>query len=266
MKSVHLLVLGGAKRTQLSVKLPSTVGRGRSANLTVPHPLVSRLHCKFFVKKGRLAIRDLGSLNGTFVNNQRIDRDLLVSPGDVIRIGDIELRALAGADEAARDLAYEASEDREVSCQAAKTQTIQETVRLDEELQVASRGWPNTGEMNDVDDDAKSDLALTVPAPNNPEAIRDLQSSDEATFGSDEFDLQLEAEKIEGRVPAEPQNGKPRWTGEPHGDKTQERHVTHSAKEGVASRPESGVAAQNNGTAARQASQKNSTKRPNKPR
>lgn len=91
MKIAHLVVVSGAKPAEYQIKLPSVLGRGRAANLTVPDPMVSRLHCKLFVKQGRLAIRDLGSLNGTYVNHKRITRDTILSPGDVIMLGDIQL-------------------------------------------------------------------------------------------------------------------------------------------------------------------------------
>ena len=91
MKIAHLVVVSGAKPAEYQIKLPSVLGRGRSANLTVPDPMVSRLHCKLFAKQGRLAIRDLGSLNGTYVNHKRISRDTILAPGDVIMLGDIQL-------------------------------------------------------------------------------------------------------------------------------------------------------------------------------
>jgi pSer/pThr/pTyr-binding forkhead associated (FHA) protein len=70
---------------------PRTLGRAVRTDFVVEAPLVSRVHCRLQVTAdGQLAVEDLGSTNGTFVNGRRIDRALLV-PGDVLRAGRAEL-------------------------------------------------------------------------------------------------------------------------------------------------------------------------------
>ncbi len=90
---VKLVVVGGdAKATEVKLRLPAIVGRGRDATLTLPHPLVSRKHCEIFESNGYLVVRDMGSLNGTFVNNERITEAIL-PPGDLLRLGTVTFRA-----------------------------------------------------------------------------------------------------------------------------------------------------------------------------
>ncbi len=68
-----------------------TLGRGPQANFIVDEALVSRLHCRFVVDgAGKLAVEDLGSTNGTWVNDQRVERANL-APGDRVRAGQLEL-------------------------------------------------------------------------------------------------------------------------------------------------------------------------------
>jgi pSer/pThr/pTyr-binding forkhead associated (FHA) protein len=68
-----------------------TVGRAVRADFIVDAPLVSRLHCRLTSPDdGTLHVEDLKSTNGTFVNDRRIKRALLV-PGDRLRIGRVEL-------------------------------------------------------------------------------------------------------------------------------------------------------------------------------
>jgi hypothetical protein len=68
-----LVVVGGkASKGPISLKLPTIIGRSREAELTVAHPMVSRQHCKLFEVDGLLKIRDLGSLNGTFVGKEKV--------------------------------------------------------------------------------------------------------------------------------------------------------------------------------------------------
>lgn len=62
------------------------VGRDRSCGIVLAHPAVSRRHARFLLSDGQLALEDLKSANGTFVNNNRIDR-ANVGDGDVIRFG-----------------------------------------------------------------------------------------------------------------------------------------------------------------------------------
>lgn len=94
---VKLVVVGGdVKTTELKLRLPSTIGRGRDTSIVLPHPLVSRRHCELFEAEGRLMVRDLGSLNGTFVNNQRITESPL-PPGELLTIGTVTFRAVYDA-------------------------------------------------------------------------------------------------------------------------------------------------------------------------
>ena len=70
-----LVVVGGDTKTrEVELRLPAILGRGREATLTLPHPLVSRQHCEIMETEGALVVRDLGSLNGTFVANERIEQ------------------------------------------------------------------------------------------------------------------------------------------------------------------------------------------------
>ncbi len=73
-----LIVVGGkASKREVSLKLPTTIGRSRQADLTVAHPMVSRQHCELYEEDGVLKLRDLGSLNGTFIDGQRISEACL---------------------------------------------------------------------------------------------------------------------------------------------------------------------------------------------
>ncbi|NNJ25318.1 hypothetical protein LzC2_13880 [Planctomycetes bacterium LzC2] len=50
---------------------------------------VSRRHCCVAEASGRVRVRDLGSLNGTWVNDRKVTREAPLSPGDVLRVGDV---------------------------------------------------------------------------------------------------------------------------------------------------------------------------------
>ena len=67
-----------------------TVGRAPRADFIVDAALVSRLHCRLEADAEKLAVIDLSSTNGTFVNDERVERANLKS-GDRLRVGRVEL-------------------------------------------------------------------------------------------------------------------------------------------------------------------------------
>lgn len=95
--NVKLIVVSGdAKPSEIQLKLPTILGRGREAKLTLPHPLISRQHCEIFERGGALLVRDLGSLNGTFVSNQRITEAPLAN-GELLTVGSVTFRVVVEA-------------------------------------------------------------------------------------------------------------------------------------------------------------------------
>lgn len=85
------------------LRLPAIIGRSRKTDLTLGHPLVSRQHCEVFEANGMLMVRDLGSLNGTYVGETRIaEQAMPVKPGDLITVGPVTFRAEYRADAKAR--------------------------------------------------------------------------------------------------------------------------------------------------------------------
>ena len=94
MEAKLIVIDGDALARQYDLQLPTIIGRSRRTDLTLGHPLVSRQHCEVFEANGILMIRDLGSLNGTFVGEMRIaEQAMPVKPGDLISVGPVIFRA-----------------------------------------------------------------------------------------------------------------------------------------------------------------------------
>lgn len=71
------------------------VGRSAMCRLVLDDPLVSRQHAEFRVEDEFVTLYDLKSINGVYVNGQRVERQLRLVPGDRVTIGsqDLILRA-----------------------------------------------------------------------------------------------------------------------------------------------------------------------------
>jgi predicted component of type VI protein secretion system len=110
--NAKLIVVGGTtSTTEVNLRLPAIIGRGRSVQVTIPHSLVSRQHCEISEREGRLLVRDLDSMNGTYVGDERITEAIL-EPGALLTVGAVTFRAsyTIGSDEDSR------SDDSDDTC------------------------------------------------------------------------------------------------------------------------------------------------------
>lgn len=78
----------------------TTVGRHPESDIFLDDVTVSRRHAEFHRVEGGFLVRDVGSLNGTYVNRERIDEAVLAS-GDEVQIGKFRLLYLTSASRSA---------------------------------------------------------------------------------------------------------------------------------------------------------------------
>lgn len=65
-----------------------TIGRAASCDIIIPRPLISRMHARIEWVDGRYQLRDLGSVNGTYVHGVRLHEPRLLTQHDVLGLGD----------------------------------------------------------------------------------------------------------------------------------------------------------------------------------
>lgn len=65
----------------------TTIGRGANNTIVLNDPLVTRRHAAITTRGGRVELRDLGSANGTWVNDVRVNGPRDLHAGDAVRIG-----------------------------------------------------------------------------------------------------------------------------------------------------------------------------------
>ena len=81
----------GAERTLDSA--PLTLGRGVENDVSLEgDEFASARHARLEPRRDGVWIEDVGSTNGTYVNGTRLERPRKLAPGDVIRIGETDLR------------------------------------------------------------------------------------------------------------------------------------------------------------------------------
>jgi hypothetical protein len=73
----------------------TTAGRHRDSHIFLDDVTVSRRHAEFYRHGDRFTVRDVGSLNGTYVNQERIEEAPLIG-GDEVQIGKFRLVFLTG--------------------------------------------------------------------------------------------------------------------------------------------------------------------------
>jgi eukaryotic-like serine/threonine-protein kinase len=77
-----------AGRSYLFHQVVTTIGRTNGNDLIISGRTVSRRHARLWFDNGQWFLIDLGSANGTMVNNVRIYQQVTLRDGDVINFGD----------------------------------------------------------------------------------------------------------------------------------------------------------------------------------
>jgi FHA domain len=70
-----------------------TIGRGRQNDISLPDDeYASARHARFEPRQDGVWIQDLGSTNGTYLNGARLERPRRLTNGDIVRVGDTDVR------------------------------------------------------------------------------------------------------------------------------------------------------------------------------
>src|SRR5436190_8138112 len=127
------VTIGSGDGQGLSVKVEGErflVGTGTECQLMVGDPKAAPLHAYFEVGEGgRVALHDLGSESGTYVNGERVDGSRVIDGGEEIRIGDTVL---------VPSVADPAEEAEAVSSQAEPLEVVREHRELRKRVRLAT--------------------------------------------------------------------------------------------------------------------------------
>jgi serine/threonine protein kinase len=96
--SLQLLVIAGPDKGRAFTLQAGTdlmLGRGTQSLYRLNDPRVSRAHCQLLLEGEQVVVVDNGGKGGVLVNNKPVQRHVL-KPGDVLHIGDTQLRVQIG--------------------------------------------------------------------------------------------------------------------------------------------------------------------------
>ena len=95
---VTLKVIGGKNDgREIKIAVPQfIIGRGEDAHLRPTSDLISRKHCAITIGRGQVTIEDMGSRNGTFVNEEQLPDNTkhVVKIGDILKVGRLQFELL----------------------------------------------------------------------------------------------------------------------------------------------------------------------------
>ena len=75
----------------------TTIGRVADNAFEIPDASVSSHHAEIILRGPEFIIRDLNSTNGTFLNGQPLTGEAPLKPGQILRLGTIEMRLESGS-------------------------------------------------------------------------------------------------------------------------------------------------------------------------
>lgn len=93
-KAPVIVIVRNAKGKKLSSKKLSgtmQIGRDEGCDIRPDDAYLSQFHAKLYANDGVWYVEDLGSTNGTYLNQQRLTGPMELHAGDTIRVGEVTM-------------------------------------------------------------------------------------------------------------------------------------------------------------------------------
>lgn len=198
MRAVLKVVGGKNDGRQIPISVPEfVIGRGDKAHLKPSSELVSRMHCAIRLQDGKVEVEDLGSRNGSFINDQQLSGPYQVKSGDRLRIGNLNFEILIDPTQAGN----KKPRVKDVADAAARTVESKKGAKK-EEFEDSISDWlsePDDSPLSDTStvqfsmDDLESILDYSA---RKKESIEELKSASESVSSeSDEEETEEESEE-----------------------------------------------------------------------
>jgi predicted component of type VI protein secretion system len=150
------------------------IGREQDCQLRPNSEMVSRHHCVFTLDDFNVRLRDLGSTNGTFVNDERVRGEVMLKSGDRVQIGKLDFEIVISAAEPAASAEPNVSQNSKTSeTTELSAQETQHGLKVPGQageaspLELPAQALPD-GSMPDVGD---TTVIAPLPNPVDPAAL-----------------------------------------------------------------------------------------------
>ena len=70
----------------------TTIGRVDDNTFPIPEGSISSHHCEILLRGADVVVRDLNSTNGTFINGNQVSGEAPLKTGQILRLGQVEMR------------------------------------------------------------------------------------------------------------------------------------------------------------------------------
>ena len=156
---ISLVVLTAGKMMGKEIHLTAAefrIGKDPSCQLK-PASGVSDKHCAFLVKQGKLFLVDLGSAEGTFVNDNKISAEVELKPKDKVKVGPLLFEVKIEAPAAKPAVAAPAVKPA-VAAPAAKPAVAVPAAKPEEKVEPKKSSGEGDDDLDDLlfDDDDKA--------------------------------------------------------------------------------------------------------------
>ncbi|WP_159516450.1 FHA domain-containing protein [Acinetobacter sp. 18QD2AZ41W] len=168
-------ITGDLTGQEISIDRDMLVGRHQAADIVLQAAEISRKHAAFLLKDDALWVQDLGSSNGTFVNDVQIVQETLLKQDDIVQFASLKFSVLAPVAaievapevEATAEKVVEQVEVTEPSpAQQMNEQGIPELTQRDASVQLTRDGMPtHVGIPKPAPIPEGVDLAVVKPEP-----------------------------------------------------------------------------------------------------
>lgn len=95
-ESCLVQIHGGELGKRYAIRAETSAGRDDTNVIVLDHDTVSRRHARFFYRGRNYYVVDLGSTNGTYVNDIRADDETPLSNGDLVKLGGVVFKFFSG--------------------------------------------------------------------------------------------------------------------------------------------------------------------------
>lgn len=176
---MKLIVLAGAKEgAEVPLKKDKfVIGRAKDCTLRAGSEAISRHHCAVMKSDEVVSVRDLGSRNGTYVNDEKIAGETELKDGDTLRVGTLKFRfdtAQAKSSSSSKKKAAAAAVAATASSEATADLKRSKKPKVKDVADAVTRAGNADHESEEIEDDISR--WLLGPDPSESNATRETQS------------------------------------------------------------------------------------------